>query len=111
MIEYLRKPLQNRTVLISGASIAGPSLAYWLSRYGYTVTVVEKAPALREGGFAVDFRGDAHRTVLQRMGVWNEIHQRQTHMGVQTFVDENGEEQVTLPAEFMSGDVEIFRGD
>ncbi|WP_248579726.1 FAD-dependent monooxygenase [Nocardioides sp. InS609-2] len=111
MNENLRKPLQNRTVLISGASIAGPALAYWLSEYGYKVTVVEKAPALREGGFAVDFRGDAHRTVLQRMGIWDEIHQRQTHMGGQTLLDANGAEQMTLPPAFMSGDVEIFRGD
>ncbi|MFI8952056.1 FAD-dependent monooxygenase [Streptomyces sp. NPDC053750] len=106
-----RKPLRNTTVLISGASVAGPALAYWLSRYGATVTVVEKAPALREGGFAVDFRGDAHRTVLQRMGVWEDIHRRQTHMGGQVMLDEDGREQVSLPAEFMSGEVEIFRGE
>ncbi|MFB8392599.1 FAD-dependent monooxygenase [Streptomyces yangpuensis] len=111
MTENLRIPQHARTVLISGASIAGPSLAYWLSRYGYAVTVVEKAPELREGGFAVDFRGDAHRTVLERMGMWEEIHRRQTHMGVQSFVDEAGAEQVSVPAEFMSGDVEIFRGE
>lgn len=42
-------------VLISGASIAGPVLAYWLSRYGFDVTVVERAPTLRKtGGHAVD---------------------------------------------------------
>ena len=37
-------------ILISGASIAGPVLAYWLNRYGFDVTVVERAPALFEGG-------------------------------------------------------------
>ena len=36
-------------ILISGASIAGPTLAYWLHRYGFDVTVVEKAPAVRTG--------------------------------------------------------------
>ena len=46
-------------VLISGASIAGPSLAYWLARQGHAVTVVERAPALRRGGYAVDIRGAA----------------------------------------------------
>ena len=41
-------------VLVCGASIAGPVLAYWLHRFGFTVTVVEKAPALRKaGGHAV----------------------------------------------------------
>ena len=32
-------------ILISGASIAGPVLAYWLTRHGFNVTVVERAPA------------------------------------------------------------------
>ncbi|MEU8975739.1 FAD-dependent monooxygenase [Streptomyces monashensis] len=101
----------GRRVLISGASIAGPSLALWLSRYGYEVTVVEKAPTLRGGGFAVDFRGHVHRTVLERMGIWDEVNRHQTHMGEQTFVDETGAEQMRLDPSFMSGDVEIFRGD
>ena len=47
----------NRNILISGAGIAGPALAHWLGRYGFTPTVVELAPALRGGGQAVDFRG------------------------------------------------------
>ena len=33
-------------VLISGASVAGPVLAYWLTEYGLEVTVVERAPTL-----------------------------------------------------------------
>lgn len=49
----------NRKILISGASIAGPALAYWLNRYGFQPTIVEKAPALREGGYAIDIRGAA----------------------------------------------------
>ena len=49
--------MQNRRVLISGASVAGPALAFWLRRHGFTPTVIERAPSLREGGYAVDFRG------------------------------------------------------
>lgn len=45
------------------------------------------------------------------MGVWDEIHARQTHMGRQTVVDADGAPRVDLPAEMMSGDVEIFRGE
>lgn len=41
----------RRSVLISGASIAGPALAFWLNRHGYEVTVVEKAGTLRSGGY------------------------------------------------------------
>lgn len=55
-------------VLVTGASIAGPALAYWLARYGMDVTVVEKAPEFRDGGQTIDVRG-AGRTVVQRMGI------------------------------------------
>ncbi|MBT2398025.1 FAD-dependent monooxygenase [Streptomyces sp. ISL-100] len=103
--------LRNLNVLISGASIAGPALALQLSRYGARVTVVEKAPALRTGGFAVDFRGHVHRKVLQELGIWDDVHRRQTHMGTQTVVDVDGSPRVDLPSAMMSGDVEIFRGD
>ncbi|GAA3818755.1 FAD-dependent monooxygenase [Streptomyces coacervatus] len=105
------KNLAHLSVLISGASVAGPALALNLSRLGARVTVVEKAAELRGGGFAVDFRGHVHRTVLTSMGIWDEIHARQTHMGRQTVVDADGSPRVDLPAELMSGDVEIFRGD
>ncbi|MHC3471881.1 FAD-dependent monooxygenase [Streptomyces sp. 7R007] len=105
------KALSHLTVLISGASVAGPALALDLSRLGARVTVVEKAPELRGGGFAVDFRGHVHRTVLTSMGIWDEIHARQTHMGRQTVVDADGSPRVDLPADLMSGDVEIFRGE
>src|ERR1700749_2538556 len=56
-------------ILISGASISGPVLAYWLTRYGFDVTVVERAPALRKtGGHAVDlFRPSME--ISQKMGV------------------------------------------
>jgi len=56
-------------VLISGASISGPVLAYWLNRYGFEVTVVERAPRLRKtGGHAVDLFRPA-MDISERMGV------------------------------------------
>src|ERR1700727_1043839 len=101
----------NQTVLISGASIAGPALAYWLNRYGFHVTVVEKAPTLRPGGQAVDFKGRTHRTVLERMGIWAEIQQRQPGRFDPVYLDAAGREQAVMPGEFTGGDVEILRGD
>jgi len=65
--------MTTRSVLISGASVAGPALAFWLVRLGFAVTIVEKAPALREGGYAVDFRGTSME-VLRRMGLLEAIH-------------------------------------
>jgi 2-polyprenyl-6-methoxyphenol hydroxylase-like FAD-dependent oxidoreductase len=103
--------MSNGTVLISGAGIAGPALAYWLSRRGFTPTVVERAPVLRPGGNAVDFRGPTHLRVLREMGVLDVIRQHQTHMGELTFVDEGGRPIVAFPPSFASGEVEIERGD
>jgi len=70
--------MRKLNILVSGASIAGPALAYWLNRYGCTVTVVEKAPALRPGGQAVDFKGETHRQVLERMGLLDAVRRVQT---------------------------------
>jgi 2-polyprenyl-6-methoxyphenol hydroxylase-like FAD-dependent oxidoreductase len=56
-------------ILVQGASIAGPVLAYWLTRHGFDVTVVERAPALRKtGGHAVDLFRPA-MDITERMGV------------------------------------------
>ncbi|MEV0358687.1 FAD-dependent monooxygenase [Nocardia sp. NPDC050697] len=103
--------MRSTTVLVSGAGIAGPALAYWLHRFGFEVTVVERAPALRTGGQAVDFKGRTHRTVLERMGVWEEITRARTGTTDTVFVDADGRELATMPGEFTGGDVEILRGD
>jgi 2-polyprenyl-6-methoxyphenol hydroxylase-like FAD-dependent oxidoreductase len=55
---------KNKHILISGASIAGPTLAYWLNRYGFTPTVIERAPHLREGGYPVDVRFEGQPSLL-----------------------------------------------
>ncbi len=98
-------------VLISGASIAGPALAYWLGRYGFETTVVELAPALRGGGQAVDFRGQTHLAVLERMGVLDELRALDTGGSPITFVDQRGRQILHLPADFAGGDVEVPRGE
>jgi 2-polyprenyl-6-methoxyphenol hydroxylase-like FAD-dependent oxidoreductase len=103
--------MQNSNVLISGASIAGPALAYWLGRYGFNPTVVEVAPTLRGGGYAVDFRGPAHLQVLERMGVLEELRQLQTGGSPLHFVDESGHQLLYLPAAFAGGDLEVLRSD
>ncbi|WP_445167328.1 FAD-dependent monooxygenase [Mycolicibacterium sp. Dal123E01] len=65
-------------VLISGASIAGPVLAYWLTRRGFDVTVVERAPALRKtGGHAVDLFRPA-MNISEQMGLVEQIQARAT---------------------------------
>src|SRR3954471_2404550 len=97
-------------ILVSGASIAGPTTAYWLHRHGFEVTVVEQAAALREGGSAVDFRGE-QLEILRKMGVLPEIEALSTQMGDVTIVDRDGQFEAKVPAAVMSGEVEIPRGD
>ena len=103
--------IENRRILISGASVAGPALAYWLARHGFRPTVVERAPHLRGGGYAVDFRGAAHLSVLEKMGLLDEIRAQQTHLATTTYVDEDGRPVAQMPAGIFAGDVEILRGD
>ncbi|RKS97149.1 2-polyprenyl-6-methoxyphenol hydroxylase-like FAD-dependent oxidoreductase [Streptomyces sp. 3211.6] len=100
-----------RTVLISGASVAGPALAYWLHRHGFAPTIVERAPALRDGGYAVDFRGEAHLTVLRRMGILDALRAARTGTGSMSYVNSAGKPQAKLPADLFAGDLEVLRGD
>src|SRR2546428_3654416 len=107
----------NTNILISGASIAGPTLAYWLKRYGFTPTVIERAPHLREGGYPVDVRNEAVQ-VAKLMGIWEQMHQEKTNFGEISFVNERNQRisRVNVQAVRKAFDldrfwVEIMRGD
>jgi hypothetical protein len=105
----------KREVLITGASIAGPALAWWLSRFGMTVTVVERSPAFRDGGQNIDVRG-AGRTVIQRMGLEEAVAQRSTGEEGIAFVDEANRVKAQLNAEQFgsngpTAELELLRGD
>ncbi|WP_225411375.1 FAD-dependent monooxygenase [Stigmatella hybrida] len=105
----------KRDVLITGASIAGPALAWWLSRFGMSVTVVERAPGFRDGGQNIDVRG-AGRTVVQRMGLEDAIAQRTTGEKGIAFVDEANRIKAEISAEQFGGngptaELEILRGE
>ena len=91
-------------VLISGAGIAGPALAYWLARFGFSPTVVERAPSLRPGGQAVDFRGEVHLSVLRRMGLLDAVMAAQTVPRDMVFRDPDGRERARLPASIIAGE-------
>ncbi|GAA0555324.1 FAD-dependent monooxygenase [Paractinoplanes ferrugineus] len=102
-------------VLISGAGIAGPALALWLHRAGADVTVVERAPAPRPGGHAVDVRGVA-RAVVERMGIREAVRAKQIDDRGFALVDEHGRRLAEMPADLFGGEgivaeIEIARGD
>ncbi|MFI8987922.1 FAD-dependent monooxygenase [Streptomyces antimycoticus] len=105
----------KRTVLISGASIAGPALAYWLHRSGCAVTVVEKAGALRAGGYPIDIRGTAIE-VVRRMGILPRLRDAHIDSRRCTFLDADGGEVASLSPSAVAGgvegqDLEVRRGD
>lgn len=77
-------------ILISGAGIAGPTLAYWLLQYGFTPTIVETAPMLRTGGYIIDFWG-AGFEIADRMGVLGEIREKGYIVREVRVVNERGE--------------------
>ncbi|GAA4618848.1 FAD-dependent monooxygenase [Actinoallomurus liliacearum] len=103
--------MKKLNVLISGASVAGPVLAYWLHRHGFNPTIVERAPARRDGGYAVDFRGEAHLTVLRRMGILADLERARTGMSHMSYVNAKGRPVAKMPADLFAGDLEILRGD
>ncbi|XXU67047.1 FAD-dependent monooxygenase [Sorangium sp. So ce1097] len=103
-------------VLVSGASITGLTLAYWLTRHGFAVTVVERAPHLRPGGHALDVRGPALE-VAERMGILATLRDRSTRLTGISVVDSAGQEIFRSTESTLTGgrldspDVEILRDD
>ncbi|MFJ5990063.1 FAD-dependent monooxygenase [Lentzea sp. NPDC092896] len=102
------------SVLISGASIAGPALAFWLRRNGFDVTVVEKSHALRGGGYPIDIRGTA-LGVVDRMGLLPRLREAHVDTRQITFLDADGGHVASLHPESLIGgdgtDLEVRRGD
>jgi 2-polyprenyl-6-methoxyphenol hydroxylase-like FAD-dependent oxidoreductase len=103
-------------VLISGASVAGPVLAYWLHRFGFEPTVVELTPELRVGGggHAVDLFGPAV-DLVEWMGALDAVEAARTRTRIITLI-RPGRRSVDAAAEALSEGVsgrhvEIMRGD
>lgn len=91
----------NKNVLISGAGIAGPSLAMWLSRMGYTPMLIEHAPSFREGGYIIDVWGVGY-DLLERMSLLEAARAKGYLMERLRFVDDLGRQ--------VSGfDADVFR--
>ncbi|SDO81490.1 2-polyprenyl-6-methoxyphenol hydroxylase [Streptomyces sp. cf386] len=105
----------GRKVLISGAGVAGPALAFWLNRYGFAVTVVEKADALRGGGYPIDVRGTALE-VVRRMGILPRLQDAHIDLRRLTFLDGDGKEVASVNPHTLTGgvpgrDLEVRRGE
>jgi 2-polyprenyl-6-methoxyphenol hydroxylase-like FAD-dependent oxidoreductase len=82
--------MRAKTVLISGAGIAGPTLAFWLRAAGFEPTIVERAPELRSGGYVIDFWGLGY-DIAERMGLTREIDRVGYHIRELRIVNANSE--------------------
>jgi 2-polyprenyl-6-methoxyphenol hydroxylase-like FAD-dependent oxidoreductase len=103
-------------VLVSGASVAGMTAAYWLTQYGHSVTVVERQPGLSRGGQAIDVRGPA-LDVLERMQLRAAADYFRTRIRGASVVDRDGnnlsEDTDSTPTHgpIWSPDIELLRDD
>lgn len=104
---------ESKKVLISGASIAGPTLAFWLAKSGFKVTVVERSESLRLGGQNIDISGPAQK-VIQKMGIEANIRDANTgEVGLQ-FVGRDNQPKASFPKDkalTWTQELEIIRGD
>ncbi|WP_040783329.1 FAD-dependent monooxygenase [Nocardia pneumoniae] len=107
--------MRNERILISGAGIAGQALAYWLARYGFRPTVVERASRLRTGGQGVDIRDQAIE-VAERMGIMARVRSAAADVAGIRFVNAKGDSIASIDMQDIkdrndSAEVEIMRGD
>lgn len=87
--------MENKNVLISGAGIAGTTLAFWLKKFGFEPTIVEHAPKLREGGYAVDFWGAGYE-VAEKMGIVPDLAKADVGITEVTFVDADNKRKAAM---------------
>ncbi|WP_293936172.1 FAD-dependent monooxygenase [Sphingobacterium sp. UBA5996] len=102
----------KKKVLISGASFSGLTLAYWLNKFGYSVTMVELGKDLRTGGSPIDVRGEA-LDIAREMAIFDQIKQNE-FVHTDEVVDANDQTLATFSINSLSeylGDIEIHRGD
>lgn len=104
----------NMKTLISGAGFAGLSTAINLSRTGHDITIVERAPHIRDTGAPLDIRGKAI-TVAEAMDILPALKASRASLSENmTIVDANGKEIAPLPGDDVSDsvdDIEIERTD
>lgn len=104
----------NRKILVIGAGIAGPTICYWLKKYGFNPTLIERSKQLRTGGHPVEIRGIA-ADIVKKMGIYDDIYAKRKSLLSKQYLDADGQTLSDEPGEkasFIEGDeVEIPRGE
>jgi 2-polyprenyl-6-methoxyphenol hydroxylase-like FAD-dependent oxidoreductase len=105
--------MTQKSILISGAGIAGATAAYWLARTGWQVTVVEKAAGLRSSGNPIDVRGQA-ATIVHQMDLWPRLQQASTGVNRLVILDGTGRRRAVVDTRGTpdpTREVEVARAD
>lgn len=106
--------MKNNRILICGAGIAGPTLAFWLRHYGFEPTLIERAPALRSGGYIIDFWGLGF-DVAKKMGLLPGLRRAGYDIDEVRIVDDRGKRtggfSVHALQPTLGGYVSILRSD
>lgn len=109
-----KRPLR---VLVAGGGITGQALAFWLTRGGHQVTVVERFSALRAAGAQVDLRGQGIEAV-KLMGLLDAVRDKLVDEAGVAFIDAHGKARATIMAntsgrgrQTLTSEYEIMRGD
>lgn len=87
--------MDNKNILISGAGIAGTTLAFWLKKFGFDPTIIESSPKLREGGYAIDFMGAGY-DVAEKMEIIPALKAVDINFSKLVFVDSNDKEKGSM---------------
>ncbi|MEO8760144.1 MAG: FAD-dependent monooxygenase [Bacteroidia bacterium] len=87
--------MNNKNILISGAGIAGVSLAFWLKKFGFNPTIIEISPTLREGGYAIDFMG-AGFDVAEKMDIISDLEIADLNISNIAFVGKDNIEKSSM---------------
>ena len=96
-------------ILVVGAGVAGPILAYWLAKGGMKVTLIERSPSVIKTGQGIDIGGPG-REVVRRMGLFEEMKARATNEEGFALLDSNGRQIAAIPGG-LTAEIEILRGE
>lgn len=109
--------MSNLRVLVVGASIAGPTAAYWLAKAGATVTVIERFPYLRPGGQNIDIRTSGVTIMRKMQGMEAAVRSSIVEMDGVAFIRQDGRPYAVMgstgdpDAQSLVSEYEIYRGD